>query len=467
MEKQMHVVEADRSQATAGYSTEAALSAAIVSGSRPLSFSDPNARDIHIRVFLTWLPKVLRDAPGLQWDQLPSPIMGYLIRGVTNSPDAIPITFAIGCAMDGMKKQSLLGYCRQLTQLLRKLRKYYGMNEFADLRTRPIWDRFVEGRTPTSGEVHLLGTYESLASLHERAYLEQLDIRHHLLLEPYALPLLPPGLLEKQGLTKASRTVSERRRREQSDVLVPLFPLLVEMAQLRKQSAERLIKEFRLHQDRAKTAEMTLPYHFQYTDRHFSLADDASSLAEIKLIEKEVTHRYTLWDRVSWLKAHPERYARNAHRNANLRLDAYAPERTLCFLQYQGCSADLLWCGETIAQQRLGHVTGGRRDYWTSRPGLLTPTRSDSVWLNWAWRAVPEAIIFEPESLYRATLYATALATLALTNGSRLNELLQVSATRFETLVVDELSNQQPTGRKIGILVQNLLPKGYRQESER
>lgn len=42
-----------------------------------------------------------------------------------------------------------------------------------------------------------------------------------------------------------------------------------------------------------------------------------------------------------------------------------------------------------------------------------------------------------------------------------------MSATRFETIVVDETRQQQPTGRKIGLLVQKLLPKGYTQESER
>jgi hypothetical protein len=77
------------------------------------------------------------------------------------------------------------------------------------------------------------------------------------------------------------------------------------------------------------------------------------------------------------------------------------------------------------------------------------------------------ALLFEPEALYRGILYATALAALALTNGSRVSELLQVSATRFETIVVDEMKQQQPTGRKIGLLVQKLLPKGYTQESER
>jgi hypothetical protein len=47
------------------------------------------------------------------------------------------------------------------------------------------------------------------------------------------------------------------------------------------------------------------------------------------------------------------------------------------------------------------------------------------------------------------------------------SELLQVSASRFETIVVDEMKNQHPTGRKMGVLIQKLLPKGYQHESER
>ncbi|HEY4388759.1 MAG TPA: hypothetical protein VGN34_30275, partial [Ktedonobacteraceae bacterium] len=43
-----------------------------------------------------------------------------------------------------------------------------------------------------------------------------------------------------------------------------------------------------------------------------------------------------------------------------------------------------------------------------------------------------EALIFDPESLYRGCLFGAALATLALTNGSRCTELLQVSADRFK-----------------------------------
>jgi hypothetical protein len=159
---------------------------------------------------------------------------------------------------------------------------------------------------------------------------------------------------------------------------------------------------------------------------------------------------------------------------------AYAPERNTYFLQYEGKAEDLLWCGDLVTTRQLGEndrassdsqeqgdaaLGGAFKCFYVSRPGLLSPAQNDSNWLNHNLRA--EEVFFDPESLYRGTLYATALATLALTNGSRVSELLQVSAKRFETLAVDELKDRQPTGRKIGILVQHLLPKGSTRERDR
>ena len=49
-------------------------------------------------------------------------------------------------------------------------------------------------------------------------------------------------------------------------------------------------------------------------------------------------------------------------------------------------------------------------------------------------------LVFAPEQLYWGCLYGATLATIALTNGSRVNELLQVSLdrrkSRTETLTV-------------------------------
>src|SRR5262249_16719448 len=209
------------------------------------------------------------------------------------------------------------------------------------------------------------------------------------------------------------------------------------------------------------------PYHFEYTDHFFDVAEDASTLASVSLIEREITLPFTLWDKRSWVKAHPTRYGKSVHRRAEHQRETYAPEHALYFLQYHGPPEDLLWIGDLIANRLLKRGKESTPEHcWTSRPAVLTPAGSDSCWLNRAL-ALGDEVLFEPESLYRGFLYGCALSTLALTNGSRVSELLQVSATRFETLVVDELKNQQPTGRKIGILVQHLLPKGYTQESER
>jgi len=149
----------------------------------------------------------------------------------------------------------------------------------------------------------------------------------------------------------------------------------------------------------------------------------------------------------------------------------YAPESNTYFLQYEGPPRDLLWMGDLIEKHLLrDQVRGG---FFVNRPGLLSPVLSDARWLlsgrsRWLLSGRSRSVVlFEPESLYRGVLFATALATLSLTNGSRVSELLQVSASRFETIVVDELKNQQPTGRQIGLCVQKLLPKGYTHESER
>ena len=206
------------------------------------------------------------------------------------------------------------------------------------------------------------------------------------------------------------------------------------------------------------------------TDHRIAVSEDAPTLAEVKLIENEITLTFTLWDRISWIEKHSEQYDRHARKNAELQRNAYDSKHNSYFLQYEGKTEDLLWCGDLLANRKLGARPYGEhgkktKEFSAQRPGLLTPSRSDGKWLSEATRT--GKILFEPESLYRGTLFAAALATLALTNGSRVNELLQVSASRFETLVVDELKDQQPTGRKIGILVQKLLPKGSRQENER
>ncbi len=441
------------------------------------AFSNAAERATHLRLFFAWLPAILHDAPGIEWDQLPSQAMGHLVRTVADHPDAIPIALAVGCAMHGMKRNTLLHVSSMLLTLCRRLRTHYGMTQISQLRDREVWMRFVSGRQLSGGEARLLATYASVASGHLRTYFEQLDERHGLLLEPYAFPPLPARFLERYAQHRAAVLAATTRRKEQSDVLTPLLPLLIEVAQFRKQAMERLYKAFCRYRDQARGGMLSLPYRFQHTDRSITLTEDAPTIAAVALVERNVTLNLTLWNRDTWVEAHPELYGRCVQWQRSRRLLAYAAEKAIYFLQYEGDPSDLLWCGDILATWPVLAAPGsqetaedGKSRRWhtalcLNRPGLLAPPKRSSVWFRHAMSA--GAMLFEPESLYRGTLYATALATLALTNGSRVSELLQVSATRFEPIVVDEIKQQQPTGRKIGLLVQKLLPKGYTQESER
>jgi len=429
-----------------------------------LNFSNPKLREDHIQAFLAWLPKILHEAPGIDWKRMPSQVMGYLIRTVADSPDAVTITLAMGYAMDARKPYVLHHTCQHLTVLLAQLRRSYGMTTLAELSHRSIWDHFVEGRMISGGELVKLRIYDVCASTYRHVFEEGLTERQKVMWQPYLLPPLPRGFLEKKAQRKAVLAAAQSRRKEQSDIILPLFPLLVEIAQLRKQAAERLIKEFRRLHDCALAGEIELPYDFQFVDRQISVSEHATALSEVQLIEREVTLSLTLWDRIHWTKKHSKHYSSTTLNEAEGQRNAYAPERNTCFLQYKGPPGDFLWIGDLLEKHLLERRS--REALVVSRPGLLSPALSDAQWLR-SVRSYSDAVLFEPESLYRGVLFATALATLSLTNGSRLSELLQVSASRFETIVVDELKNQQPTGRKIGLCVQKLLPKGYTHESER
>jgi hypothetical protein len=237
-------------------------------------------------------------SPGMCWERLPSNVMGYLIRAA-DLPEVVAITLATGCAMDAMKPKTLYAYCTQVTNLLRRLHRSCGMGTLADLSERRVWDTFVAGRLISSGDLNMLKRYETLACVYQRPYFENLPERQQVIWKPYLLPRLPRGFCEQQAQQQAVIAATEARRKEQSDIIVPLFPLLVELVQLRKQAAERLVKEFRRLCALAARGEIPLPYRFAYGDRQFSVSEHAMTLSQAQLIEQPVTLTLTLWNRTS------------------------------------------------------------------------------------------------------------------------------------------------------------------------
>src|SRR5260370_7373630 len=87
---------------------------------RRLHFNDPKDRSAHIQAFLAWLPPILKTAPGICWERLPSVVMGYLLHAA-DMPEVVAITLATGCAMDPMNPKTFYTYSIAITNLLRPL----------------------------------------------------------------------------------------------------------------------------------------------------------------------------------------------------------------------------------------------------------------------------------------------------------------------------------------------------------
>lgn len=143
---------------------------------------------------------------------------------------------------------------------------------------------------------------------------------------------------------------------------------------------------------------------------------------------------------------------------------AYAPGYTTSFVECHDLPQDLLLFGDIIAARVLGGVDktcvarrklaqdlGEPTGFRTKRTGLLRSGGRDGTWLSMNVRA--GELVFEPESLYCGILYGTVLATVALTSGCRVSELLQVSNTRWDLVEVDESRQGTPTGQRITVVL--------------
>lgn len=187
---------------------------------------------------------------------------------------------------------------------------------------------------------------------------------------------------------------------------------------------------------------------------------------------------------------HLDDFSRTSHKNAKKGVNGYELENDHYFVEYLGDPAHLLWIGDlvqngllrhfdTAPDKREGHSEkylqrlalarslGVGKGFATDRPGLLTPAGGFGQWIFRYAYEPSSAMVFEPVSLYRGVLFGSALATLSLTNGSRLSESLQVSADRFKGHVYVSKNGGQNAQSQRVIWLQQLLPKGRKTEAER
>lgn len=444
---------------------------------RRVNFSDDN-RELHLQALFEWLPNELHDAPGCDWILLPSKTIGYLVNTVGDSPWAAPLALA-ACAGKGAMKGSVLRQCvGQLNRLLRAVQHHCGIAQVTGL-TQSVWESYVTGKELTPGDYLNFKTYATFTESYLPDHLGELTQCGRAQLEPHVLPRLPRGF-RKQYVPDAVQSEGEKQRRKsKSDVLAPLHSLLVALVRFRKQSADRLLSAYREARERTKTLGAQLPFPFSYEEELVIVNRDAQTVADVRLEKRPVTLRFLLWDRRSWVLKHPDDYEYSIKRNAERGIEEFAEPQF--FVQCLNPAEELLWFGDLIkyrllqkcvplnitaedAERRLQILLqfGTIHGLCCKRDGMLTPAQDLTNVLSHAIARTGD-LVFDAESLCRGALFASALTTIALTNGSRMCELLQVSADRFQVRPYVVSS----TGEERVMHLQRLLPKGKRTETER
>src|SRR5713226_8939761 len=393
---------------------------------------------VQLAAFLNWLPKELHDAPGINWTQLSPNIMRYCIMTIKDSPDAAVLAVAAASmrSIDQVSQQTAL---RQVNQLLRELRATGQVQNLSDLRQEEIWYAWAEQQQKSTRGHSLVNGYAALAVGHLPRYLHLLEPGQRQRMQPYLLPPPPLDLREKYFPYRKVDAVQKAKRKAETDVLTPLYPVLRQLVRLRKQLAERMVAAIREARRKVEAGEVELPYHFEYLDVIPEVNRDAVTVAELQIVGRQVAMPLILWNKSRWVLHHPDRYDKRSVRMARHGKEAYTPEHNSFFVQFDGPAANCLWFGNLIERHLLQRFDAenlhleGYQARWhyarqlgfsngveCGRPGLLSP--GDPWFSRAAQRG--EELLFEPESLSRGIVMGAALTTIALSNGSRVNELL-------------------------------------------
>jgi hypothetical protein len=127
-------------------------------------------REAQFEAFLAWLPLELHHVPGVHWSQLPTEVMGYCVRTISNSPDTPILAMAVASAQGAMTNRTYLTFAGCLNRLFRALRTTGKMKHLSDLHHEQVWQEFVENTKRTNWRKELLA-YRSVVTRYFPSYL--------------------------------------------------------------------------------------------------------------------------------------------------------------------------------------------------------------------------------------------------------------------------------------------------------
>jgi hypothetical protein len=430
----------------------------------------------YLHAFLAWLPSDLHDAPGIDWSALPPDVMLYCIRAVGAGPDVPYLASAVAAANAAIRPNSLLQLVRNLHALLTALRTVCGMEQVTDLRREELWNEFSTLTQSTRTRSVQLSAY-SASGKHYQRYLERLSSQDASVMQHYRLPSLPPDFLKRVGKANELNARSLNWLRLIRKTLLPLVPALHELIVLRKRALEQVLDTFHHAQQQIEQGAASLPLAFELSVLYPTLSQEDGGRGNLQRHER-VLH-FWLWNKRSWVLGHRDRYSPQLISKVQKARGPYAPEQERYFLEFDGAARDLLWYGDLVEQRLLQHLSAEQQSdpplsarqqlarslgcSYGCATGIGGLLQSDSVWL--AVHARAGDLLFEPEALFRGSLYAAALTILALTSGGSTGELLQISEERwvndpegtFQRLVPERAQNGEEVLLEIDPRARNLL----------
>jgi hypothetical protein len=440
-------------------------------------------REQQVRVLLEWLPDPLRRAPRIDWDRVPSKSVAYLLYGrAKDRPDRVHLGLLAGvAASNGVLGSTVYHQLTSIVTVWDHLRSAYQLEDLAEIAYEQ-WMDF--GSDPNqmrrfAGPIH----HYQAASAHMREYFQLLSADVAKELVAFRFPELPTRFTERFIPITEFRREAEERRKAKTDVLVPLTTTLVALILERKKAAHRFIEWFRAQVAAANAGSLPVPAELEYRDYELDVNRDAQRVEDVRWIKRPVYIRCTIWEpRPYTVHHHQKRWiakqiTRGIRRQKLLTGHdwIYDPDlRERYFLELHGSPSEDPWFLSIVRRGVLLSGNGVGSKSISGHSGLATPSH---VMAHWLWR---QRELFrratEPEALYRGVLFGSALAILALTSEARQGELVQISVDRFESLrpyiVKDDAGNpviNPATGRPrySVIVLQRLLPKGRRHDSER
>src|SRR5260370_1541956 len=280
-------------------------------------------RQAQIDAFFTWLPTDLHDAPGIDWSKLPPQVRGYCVCTASQSPDAAMLALAAASAHGSLTDISLLSLVGAFSRLFVTLRSQCGRSQYPDLRNEELWLKYAVWAKQRDTTAKLANSYASIVSGHFPRYLQRLTSADRQRMQQYTLPPLPPDFQKKMFPNKRIRAQQQIKRKAQSDILVPLYPVLRQLVRFRKQLAERTLLAIREARCKVEAGETTLPYHFQHHDAIPKANRYTTSISEVQILGRQVTMHFTLWDKPTWVAHHRDRYASTVRSHASTNHRSY------------------------------------------------------------------------------------------------------------------------------------------------